>query len=321
MAADAPSRRHEDDVAVHTLSIPNFALLDEFRVEAAALPEMIAKHAELAAGTTGPDWALVDDLVVWRRRLFLPTSASVWPMVLEHAHGMGHEGVQKRLHRLHASFTSDDNRLVRDFIRSCAVCQRNKTGHLHPAGLLQPLAVPTSVWRDIALDFIEGFPKVGSKSVIGEPIFEICPLHRPRPPILCDDGHQGIFRHHRQAPWRVGVHRQRSQPSVHQHAMEGIVPAHRHQALHKRCFPSPDGWSVRGRQQNYHGVPMLLGGRQAAFVAPLATVGRVLLQLLLPDSFQGDAVRSCVWSRTPSPVSISGRHDTRGHSGSIAKRP
>jgi hypothetical protein len=31
---------------------------------------------------------------------------------------------------------------------------------------LQPLAVPTGVWRDIALDFVEGFLKVGGKSVI-----------------------------------------------------------------------------------------------------------------------------------------------------------
>jgi hypothetical protein len=127
VAADALSRRHEDDVTVHSLSIPNFALLDEFRVEAAALPEVIAKRAELTAGTAGPDWALVDDLVVRRSSLFLPASASVRPTVLEHTHGMGHEGVQKTLHRLRASFTPGDNRLVHDFIRSCAVCQRNKT--------------------------------------------------------------------------------------------------------------------------------------------------------------------------------------------------
>jgi hypothetical protein len=167
VAADALSRRHEDDVVVHTLSIPNFALLDEFRMEAATLPEVIAKRAELAAGTTGPDWALVDDLVVHCDRLILPASASVWPMVLEHAHGMGHEGVQKMLHRLHASFfTSGDNRLVQDFIRSCVVCQWNRTGHLHSVGLLQSLAVPTGAWRDITLDFVESFPKVGNKLVI-----------------------------------------------------------------------------------------------------------------------------------------------------------
>ncbi|KAF0930307.1 hypothetical protein E2562_031975 [Oryza meyeriana var. granulata] len=48
----------------------------------------------------------------------------------------------------------------------CFVCQQNKTEHLHPAGLLQPLEVPSSVWANIAMDFMEGFPKVGGKSVV-----------------------------------------------------------------------------------------------------------------------------------------------------------
>jgi hypothetical protein len=46
------------------------------------------------------------------------------------------------------------------------VCQRNKSEHLHPAGLLQPLELPGSVWADIAIDFVEGFPRVGGKSVV-----------------------------------------------------------------------------------------------------------------------------------------------------------
>ena len=37
---------------------------------------------------------------------------------------------------------------------------------MHPAGPLQNLEVPHQVWDDIAMDFIEGLPKVGGKSVI-----------------------------------------------------------------------------------------------------------------------------------------------------------
>jgi hypothetical protein len=51
-------------------------------------------------------------------------------------------------------------------VRSCVIYQKNKTEALQPAGLLQPLEVPRQVWADIAMDFIEGLPKVHGKSVI-----------------------------------------------------------------------------------------------------------------------------------------------------------
>ena len=83
------------------------------------------------------------------------------------AHSTGHEGVQKTLHRLRADFyIPGDRALVRDWVRSCVTCHRNKTETLQPAGLLQPLEVSSQVWADISMDFIEGLPKVGGKSVI-----------------------------------------------------------------------------------------------------------------------------------------------------------
>jgi hypothetical protein len=106
-------------------------------------------------------------MVVHDGRLFLPVFATAWAQVLEHALGMGHEGMQKTLQQLHATFfTLGNNKLMRDFIRGCSVYQCNKTEHLHPASLLQLLDMTRTVWSDVAMDFVEGFPKVGSRSVI-----------------------------------------------------------------------------------------------------------------------------------------------------------
>ena len=106
-------------------------------------------------------------MLLFKGRHFVPNSSSLWQQLLHEAHDAGHEGVQKTLHRLRASFfNAHRHRFVRDFVRSCSVCQRNKTEHLHLAGLLQPLPVPDNVWSDIAMDFVEGFPRVGGKSVV-----------------------------------------------------------------------------------------------------------------------------------------------------------
>jgi hypothetical protein len=55
---------------------------------------------------------------------------------------------------------------VCDFVWACAVCQRNKTEQLQPASLLQPLALPSAVWADITMYFMEGLSRVNGKSVI-----------------------------------------------------------------------------------------------------------------------------------------------------------
>jgi len=153
--------------AACAISRPDIELFEDFRREASTLPELVAKRAEIERGDAGASWSMTDGFVMHRGRIFVPASSSLWPSILATAHGAGHEGVQKTLHRLRASFYNPGaNRLVRDYIHGCATCQRNKTEHLHPAGLLQPLPVPTAVWQDIALDFVEGFPRVGGKSVV-----------------------------------------------------------------------------------------------------------------------------------------------------------
>ena len=97
----------------------------------------------------------------------MPPGSQLLQSALEEAHAVGHEGIEKTLHRFRRdSHTPHDRRAVQQLVRHCLVCQRNKTDHLHPAGLLLPLPVPTTVWSDISMDFVEGLPKVGGKSVI-----------------------------------------------------------------------------------------------------------------------------------------------------------
>ncbi|KAF0889041.1 hypothetical protein E2562_021097 [Oryza meyeriana var. granulata] len=50
--------------------------------------------------------------------------------------------------------------------QACATCQKYKSDHLRPAGLLQPLPIPSSVWADVGIDFIEALPRVQGKTVI-----------------------------------------------------------------------------------------------------------------------------------------------------------
>ncbi|WVZ68636.1 hypothetical protein U9M48_017555 [Paspalum notatum var. saurae] len=165
IVADALSRRDEEPSLAITCS--GWSTLRSLREELAFSPQALAVRAQIAAGTAPPGWTDVDGLLLFKGHAFVPDDSVLWPQLLAAAHEMGHEGAEKTLHRFRASFYSRRaHRLVREFVRGCVVCQQNKTEHLHPAGLLQPLPVPSEVWTDISMDFVEGFPKVGGKSVV-----------------------------------------------------------------------------------------------------------------------------------------------------------
>jgi hypothetical protein len=175
--ADALSRRDdacpslalssEGAASVHALSGPSFTLLEEIRNAISNTDAAQHLFQRLHEGTLEAPWRLEDGLFLHGSRIFVPDHGNLRHQVLALAHSTGHEGVQKTLHRLRAEFyIPSDRALVQDWVRACNTCQKNKTETLHPAGLLQPLDMPSQIWADISMDFIEGLPKVGGKAII-----------------------------------------------------------------------------------------------------------------------------------------------------------
>jgi hypothetical protein len=167
VVTDALSRRNEDDMAVQAISSLSFILYDQLRVEMTALPQTSQLRTQLTTWIAPSGWLEKDGLLLFQGCIFLPDDSTLWPMVLEQAHTMGHEWNEKTLHRFPAMFYSPLAQCrIREFVQHCEFCQRNKTEHLHPVDLLQPLPAPGQVWSDIAMDFMEALPKVDGKFVI-----------------------------------------------------------------------------------------------------------------------------------------------------------
>ena len=56
---------------------------------------------------------------------------------------------------------------VEMYVKTCLVCQLDKTEQKKHADLLQPLPIQEKLWVSISLDFVMGFPKVnGMRSIL-----------------------------------------------------------------------------------------------------------------------------------------------------------
>ncbi len=55
---------------------------------------------------------------------------------------------------------------IRLFVLACSVCAVSKSSNPPPAGLLQPLLVPSRPWFHISLDFVSGLPPSQGNTVV-----------------------------------------------------------------------------------------------------------------------------------------------------------
>lgn len=129
--ADALSRRDEEPLVTEphlaAISVPSFGLYNDLRTELNTVDEL--RHLRDSVTTErGPEWHVNDGLIVHGSKVFVPSASMHLPAVLQLAHMAAHEGIQKTLQRLRRDFIVDHDRaVVRDFVRTCPTCQRNKT--------------------------------------------------------------------------------------------------------------------------------------------------------------------------------------------------
>jgi hypothetical protein len=117
-----------------------------------------------------PDFAILDGLLFFKGKLFIPPNSPLKQALLEEFHSStigGHSGIHRTFGRLQENVYWHGMRSdVTEFVKSCATCQQVKPSNHSPYGLLHPLPVPERVWEDISLDFIVGLPSFQTHTVI-----------------------------------------------------------------------------------------------------------------------------------------------------------
>lgn len=105
-----------------------------------------------------------DRLIYWKRtRIYVPKDDVLRAKILHECHDTptsGHLGTAKTTELVTRYFYWPNmQEEIKQYVKTCSSCQRNKPSHQVPAGLLQPLPVPQQPWTDISMDLITHLTK------------------------------------------------------------------------------------------------------------------------------------------------------------------
>jgi hypothetical protein len=187
VVADALSRKHycnnlmvrEEQPALHeeleklSLEIVEEGQLNELRVKYTLedqirqaqkeCPEILEVKRLMESGKAA-DFRLDDQGTLWLKdHICVPQNKEIRDSILKEAHDSRysiHPGCTKMYKDLKVRFWWEKMREdIAEYVARCNTCQRVKAEHQRPAGLLQPLEIPTWKWDDISMDFIVGLPR------------------------------------------------------------------------------------------------------------------------------------------------------------------
>jgi hypothetical protein len=122
--ADALSHRDNEEGEVMAISAPRSDFIERLRHAQATDPALVAIHDEVREGTRTAPWVLVDGMVTFEGRLYIPPVSPLLQEILAAVHNVGHEGIHRTLHRLRRDFHFPNmRRLVQDFVKAYVTYQ------------------------------------------------------------------------------------------------------------------------------------------------------------------------------------------------------
>jgi hypothetical protein len=99
-----------------------------------------------------------DGILMYKGKVYVPNSREMKNIVLREMHNVpyvGNPGYQKTIAVVGSQyFWSRIKKEVDNYISRCLECQKVKTKHKHPIGMLQPLTIPNWKWEVFTIDFI-----------------------------------------------------------------------------------------------------------------------------------------------------------------------
>ena len=169
--ADALSRRDdngpEEVSQLHALQSSTSGILSRIRQEIKTNERLGELRDRIIRGEESELWEAKDGLIFRKGVVYLDSNSELMREVMIGFHNFGHEGVQKTMECIRRDFYWKGwKKSIQEFVSTCQVCQKNKWETVQPAGLMQPLTIPTKIWADISMDFVEALPKVSGKTVI-----------------------------------------------------------------------------------------------------------------------------------------------------------
>ena len=109
-----------------------------------------------------PHFSIENKVLLWKGRWYIPNDIDLKNMILNDNHDSkraGHFGIYKTLERLkHNYYWHRMEEHVKDYVRACDACQRDKPSRHRRYGQLKPLEVPYRPWSSISMDWIVDLP-------------------------------------------------------------------------------------------------------------------------------------------------------------------